>query len=392
MATTRPGGVLPLMAAASLLLLLGRPAAAGWDGFGGYGQAFSGRIGPYDANSTEFESAVAASNATAVFQIPGYDVSKPFPGEPMAGWTVSLAALDLSHSLRVYCTNGDCQGDGMVGHSMAIRAPDALLRPDEGGRSVVVDAHPSWGMCIWDYGSPSFRRPERYNNQDNRALNPDGSCAGFLSDACIAALERATRDAYSVAPSAAEARTSFPGQLTTCGRLRLPDDAYVSDVCGEHGPGNAGGAAIPSYGGVPVPFLNGSATSTDGWEFDGDERYGGPEDLRAFWDSLVLNYWVVVTAMVNATADANATAADRGDPLARVHCIAPNGAGTGKGFTFSGIVPANTRNFESEGAAGAGGGGAAGGDSDENGAGLAASPVKGGIWAVLVALAVVSFC
>ncbi|KAL1837810.1 hypothetical protein VTJ49DRAFT_3375 [Mycothermus thermophilus] len=382
MATTHLSKLMPLMAAATSLL--GSPATAEplsiHGGFGGYGDAFTGRIGPYDANTTEFEQAIAASNATGIFHIPGYDVSKPWPGEPMDGWTIHLAMLDFSIPTIRECIHGDCVTNAAVGHSTIIRAPDSLLKPGEEDGTKVVNAHPSWGMCIWDFGAPSHLTPDRFNNKDNRPLADDGSCVGFLSDACIAALERETRYSYSVASSANKFRARFPGQVTMCSRLRVPDE------CGEHGPGNAG-VPVPSYGGVPVPFLNGSVTQSDGWMFDGDDRYHGVEDLGAYWDSSVVNYWVIVTAMVNATIspDGYVPATERGDPLARVHCAAPNRAGTGKGFTFSGTVPANAQNFM----------GAAGGEEnagEENGTGLVASPAKAWIWTVLVVLVGVWVC
>lgn len=348
-------------------------------GFGGYGDAFNGRVGPWDANSTEFTNAVAASNATGVFKVPGYDVSKPYPGEPIDGWTIRVAAVDLSQVLQSgrgvdYYTSSRVP---MIGHSLTIQAPDALLKTNTDGTKV-VNTDPSWGMCSWNFGHPNQLTKDRYNNPDNKPLAEDGSCKGFLSDACIAALERATEYSYSVADSAAEAKGRF-GSLTTCDSISTPDE------CGEHGPGNAG-SSVPSYGGVPIPYLNGSVTSTDGWEFEGDigTHYNSTKDLQEFWDSMVVNYWVVVTAMVNATVDPDTPGYERGTGLSRVHCISPNGAGTGKGFTFSGVVPANALNSaggEGSGSEGNGGNGTNGGDGG-SGAGVV-SPSRWVVWALL---------
>ncbi|KAH6847616.1 hypothetical protein B0I37DRAFT_431312 [Chaetomium sp. MPI-CAGE-AT-0009] len=262
MAGQRFSGFLALLVIANLPLSTGFP-----EGFAGYGAAFNGRIGPWDANSTAFLEAVAASNATAVYKIPGYDRSAP-----------------------------------SVGHSLAIEAPQALLKSNTDGTKI-VDTDPSWGMCLWDFGGPNQLQKERYNNPDNKPLAADGSCKGFLSDACIAALEKATEYAYSPAEHA--------------GRVR--------------------------------------------------------GDLQEYWDSQVLNYWVLVTAMVNSTIDPDTPSWRRGEILSSVHCVAPNGAGTGKGFTFSGVVPANALNSDGEedgdgNDAGVGNGGN-GGDGD-SGAGL----------------------
>ncbi|KAL2145887.1 hypothetical protein VTI28DRAFT_5969 [Corynascus sepedonium] len=332
MARTRFSFLLPLLAAATNLPL----SAGSWGrGFSGYGEAFLGRVGPWDANSTFFLDAVAASNATGVFHIPGYDVSKPYPGEPIDGWTIHLAALDLSKPSPYYSTG---EGQPMVGDSLKIQAPDALLQDnDEEDGTKEVRVHPSWGMCLWNFDHPSHLDKNRYNNRANKPLAADGSCKGFLSDACVAALEKATEVAYEVADSADTTRGRF-GSLVTCSSLGVPDE------CGEHGPGGTG-AGVPSYGGVPLRFLNGSVTQSDGWEFDDDagDLYNSTADLREFWDSMVVNYWVLVTAFVNATVDPDVPGWERGRTLAGVHCVAPNGAGTGKGFTFSGVVPANAK-------------------------------------------------
>ncbi|KAL2125573.1 hypothetical protein VTJ04DRAFT_1938 [Mycothermus thermophilus] len=361
-------------------IILASQPVFGWlfgeEGFGGYGDPFRGRAGPYDANTTEFEAAVAVSNATGVFRIPGYDVSKPWPGQPMDGWTISLAMLDFPSTER-WCSNGDCRGNGLVGDSITIQAPDALLKEGEQEETKIVNAHPSWGMCAWIFHAPSQLHPERFNNIENRPLADDGSCVGLLSDECIAALKQGTRYSYLVASSPEEAWTRFPDQVTMCRKLTAPKE------CGKKGPGN-NPSGVPTYGGIPVPYLNGSVTTSDGWFYDGDDMFNSTQDLRDFWDAQVLNYRVIVTAMVNATIDANATDKDRGDPLAQVFCVAPNGAGTGKGFTFNRTVPANARNFQG------GVGGNRGEDGKENGAVSVISQGKGGLWVLLLVLLGVS--
>ncbi|KAL2262576.1 hypothetical protein VTK26DRAFT_906 [Humicola hyalothermophila] len=371
MATTRPRSLLRLLATtARLSLTLAQsPFESASADFGGYGQAF-GRVGPYDANSTEFLRYLENSNATGVYNIPGYDVSKPFPGEPMDGWTIRVSALDIKSPGSI-CVNGECGSDSFVGHSVQIQAPDALLQPnpDDDGATKVVKTDPSWGMCTWNFYFPNQAAGDAANNPSNKPLAADGSCAGFLSDACISALVANTKYAYNVWTSA-NASSARYGLLTTCDSLRVPDE------CGDRGPGGAGSSSLPSRRGVPVRFLNGSVTSTDGWEYESrsaSARANSTSDLRAYWDSMVLNYWVLVTAMVNATADPEVDSWDRADPLARVHCIAPNGQGTGKAFTFSGTVPANAEKLD--------------GDQD-NGAGLSAGPMGWGVWSVVVASAI----
>jgi hypothetical protein len=359
--------LLPLLALANV-----PQAAANYEnyyerGFGGYGDAFNERVGPFDANSTEFLKLVDASNATGIFKIPGYDVSKPYPGTPTDGWTLKLAAVDVSHPPQEWYTNGVLTSDAMVGYSLTIQAPDALLKPNPADGTKLVNTDPTWGMCIWNFGSPGHRNHSRYNNPTNKPLAEDGSCAGFLSDECIAALEKNLRLSYSLATKGRY------GSPLVCQQLSTPD------ACGEYGPGNAG-SSVPSYGGVPIPFLNGSVTTTDGWEFQKDlgDAYNSTKDLQEFWDSMVVNYWVVVTAMINATVDNRTMGYERNPPLSRVSCVAPNGMGTGKAFTFSGATGANVQN----GGGGGEGSGTKTGDGKNSGAGLV-SPARWAGWATL---------
>jgi hypothetical protein len=378
MAATRVSSLLQL---AALMANLPLSASEYWEsGFGGYGQAFNERVGPYDANSTRFIDAINISNATGVFKIPGYDVSKPYPGTLIDGWTLRLALLDFSREGyvgRYYHENGTLDyetGDAMVGHSMQIQAPDALLQTAEDGTKV-VNTDPSWGMCMWSFGAPGPSRKERYNNPSNKPLAEDGSCKGFLSDECIAALEKATQYAFAIPDDTYKYKGQF-GSPVTCQSISTPDE------CGEYGPGNAGGS-VPSYGGVPIRYLNGSVTESDGWEFISDKGtlFNSTADLQGFWDSLVVNYWVVLTAMVNATLDPEVAGYEKAPPMSRVHCVAANGMGTGKGFTFSGVVSANAQ--DSAGGGGSGSTGGTNGGGDDSGAGVM-SPVGWVVGASLV--------
>ncbi|KAK3901307.1 hypothetical protein C8A05DRAFT_35027 [Staphylotrichum tortipilum] len=293
-------------------------------GFGGYGDAFNERVGPYDANSTEFLTAIAASNATGLFHIPGYDVSQPYPGKPITGWTLRLAAVDLSQATAlsppspIPSNNDEDSGDdAMIGYSLTIQAPPRLLHPTPPSNTTTVTTDPSWGMCLWNFGSPNHLTPSLFNNPSRKPLSRSGSCAGFLSPSCIAALQRAPQTAYKTSPSPGRF-----GSRVTCAGIAAPPE------CGAYGPGNAK-TSVASYEGVPVPFLNGSVTTMGGWLFERDRGvyYNSTGDLRAFWDSMVVNYWVVVTAMVDVEGK------EEGG-LVGVHCVAPDGIGTGRGFAF----------------------------------------------------------
>ncbi|KAK3306079.1 uncharacterized protein B0T15DRAFT_534268 [Chaetomium strumarium] len=362
MVLTQRARLLRLLAIAQFPLAVD---ASLYDGFGGYGQGQ--RVAPYDANSTAFLDAVAASNSTGVFKIPGYDVSKPFPGTPIDGWTLSMAALDMSHAAVVDATH-----EPMVGYSLTIQAPDSLIK-NAGDGTKFVNADPSWGMCMWIFSPPPSNNKTLWNNPTNKPLADDGSCKGFLSDECIAALEKhATWEAYPADPAKLGSNGQF-GSLVGCNTMHFPDE------CGPNGPGNSLFNAA-SLNGVPVPFLNGSITRSDGWQFE-DYRgssYNSTEDLQLYWDSQVLNFWTVVTVMVNATVDANAQMGDKGVGLPGVSCVAPNGVGTGKAFAFS------TSNFTVPNGNGDNGNGTKA-DDENSGVGMAV-PAWSVLWSVLALL------
>jgi len=322
-----PTSLLRLLALAALqsssLAFLGDPT------FGGYGT--SERASPYDANSTAFLSLVAASNATSLFHLPLPDISKPFSttASPLPGWSLSLSALSIPDTT-----------EPLVGYALTLKAPSSLLRDSLDGTRL-VNAHPSWGMCIWNFGEPVENLS---NNAENKPLSEDGSCAGFLSPGCIAALEKQATRSYSIMDEkkALAAGSQF-GSRVLCSTLTAPVE------CGKDGPGNAG-TATRSYNGVPMRYLNGSVTDSDGWLYkSGRTKANSTRELEAFWDKMVLNYWPFVTLMVNATEDA-AAPYDRGvgEGIVRVSCVAPNGQGTGKGFNFKGITPARSETKERE--------------------------------------------
>ncbi|KAM7191844.1 hypothetical protein V8F33_008691 [Rhypophila sp. PSN 637] len=110
---------------------------------------------------------------------------------------------------------------------------------------------------------------------------------------------------------------------------------------------------LPSQDGAPLPYLNGSLTMSQTFRVSALAAQQGSESninvqklYRKKWDDMVLNVWPVVIVHLNATLDPLLTddrerqRANRRDrPISLVQCIAPNGVGTGRAFTFSGEVP-----------------------------------------------------
>lgn len=82
--------------------------------------------------------------------------------------------------------------------------------------------------------------------------------------------------------------------------------------------------------GVPVQYLNGSVTNQDGWNIDHNTT---AQDLKDMWDSMVVNFWPVMTVFIHVQNDTSSLDTQHG--LAQLSCIAPDGTGTGKSFTFS---------------------------------------------------------
>jgi hypothetical protein len=66
------------------------------------------------------------------------------------------------------------------------------------------------------------------------------------------------------------------------------------------------------------------------------------QDMKDAWDSLVVNFWPVLTLLVHNNGSSNSTILHPEPGLAKMSCVAPDGVGTGKSFTFSGNVTSAT--------------------------------------------------
>ncbi|KAJ0374324.1 hypothetical protein COL26b_007404 [Colletotrichum chrysophilum] len=60
--------------------------------------------------------------------MPGYDVSKPWPGSPMDGWKIAMAAVDLDHEQRGEA-GSLLGGRATIGDDIKIIAPESLYVP-----------------------------------------------------------------------------------------------------------------------------------------------------------------------------------------------------------------------------------------------------------------------
>lgn len=179
----------------ALLLVLGGAniAEAGFFGWGGFGTT-SG-LDPLDASTHAWQRAVAQSNASAVYSLPGRDITKPYPASPMDGWKLNITAVDLSPV--------------EMGWDLRIMAPESLyttVDPEantnkterdvlrKAGGKVIQNVDESWTMCHFvSWGGQSYEQPEKAPK--NISTKPDGDCSPWMSDACIKALEKAAASA-----------------------------------------------------------------------------------------------------------------------------------------------------------------------------------------------------
>lgn len=184
-----------MLHAKALLIATYSPLIQAWAG-GGFG-GFANPDGDLylDARGEIWNNATASSNASGTITIPGYNVSKPWPGEAMDGWTINVTAVDLHRDpLR---ENG--QYSGAIGMDVKIIAPQSLYvkstNVSDGGMPI-VDVNQDWVFCMWHWFSPSWSSdPEKYN-PGNKKMKPDGSCEQWITPACISALEREASTAY----------------------------------------------------------------------------------------------------------------------------------------------------------------------------------------------------
>ncbi|KAM7210841.1 hypothetical protein V8F06_013783 [Rhypophila decipiens] len=347
-------------------------------GFSGFGQPSAGRLGPYDANSTEYLKVLANSNATGVFNIRGFNVSTPFRGFRgrmgwIYDWTLSISLLELPPSSDVFSSspspgsvtepeptgaNNDlptataavAAAVPTIGYSITLKAPDSLLTSDPLTNASQVNADPTWGLCMWVLDPTRLGFPAEQDAHHGR------SCERYLAPECIDSLTNYFRRSYRVldTPSSAYGAAVIcdtdPYWDLQCGSpwdsdKAKPADQFPQLVFGgtEYDIEDTWWVSVPTSDGVPVPYLNGSVTTS--YTLPTGPLVNDTDKFRRAWDTLALSVWPVVTLWVNATFDPAITEdthpGNRPRGSAKLHCIAPNGVGTvsGEVFTFSGQKP-----------------------------------------------------
>ncbi|KAF4464548.1 hypothetical protein FALBO_8612 [Fusarium albosuccineum] len=319
-----------------LLTLVPQPVEAWLWPFGGYARP-SGAVG-IAANGSTWLDAVAKSNASGSVSFKGYDVSKPWPGKPMDGWTISATGVDLSKGpdfSHGYLPQAYYQPT--IGDDVRVIAPESLYTTksnlSERGRPV-VEVHSSWVFCAWLWFLPSYGNASTANNPKNLEAKADGSCSPWLSDDCIKALEKQASTSYSLNY---EPRGVY-GSRHRCGDIDIPEECsvpYLDD-----------GQPLLDDWGIPLAYLNGSTTWQDGYNLDDNQTV---EDQHDMWKTITESYRPVLTMFGHYNEDPDAEV----DPgFAKLSCVkASNGSAAYSSGSNAGSDAGNDDKAEEDAAA-----------------------------------------
>ncbi|RYP65899.1 hypothetical protein DL769_006185 [Monosporascus sp. CRB-8-3] len=122
-----------------------------------------GDSAPKKIDADRWPALMANPDETGVYPVPGFDVSQPYRGEPMHGWTVTLA---VKRSIP---------GEGVV----ETGGSDDHVTDGE------FEAHHSSGVCA------STITLSRREDRDLLRGGEDGSCGGILSEDCVRRINEA---------------------------------------------------------------------------------------------------------------------------------------------------------------------------------------------------------
>ncbi|KAH9238148.1 hypothetical protein K456DRAFT_50333 [Colletotrichum gloeosporioides 23] len=268
-----------LIAALYAIIDSGAHASCIW-GFGGYAEPCGAQF--IGADDKIWTDAVENSNSSGTYAMPGYDVSKPWPGSPMDGWKIAMAAVDLDHEQRGEA-GSLLGGRATIGDDIKIIAPESLYVPsanesDHG--QPVVNANADWVFCAWRWFSPPYRNQSLAMNPDNLEAPEDGSCKQWLPDACIQAVEKLASTAYWL--------NSKPkgvyGSRHTCFDLDVPEECSSTKSV-DNDP------LLPTWG-IPLQYLNGSTTWQSGYTINENTT---AEEMQQMWKTVTQGYQPIVT-------------------------------------------------------------------------------------------------
>ncbi|OAA62963.1 hypothetical protein ISF_04839 [Cordyceps fumosorosea ARSEF 2679] len=273
-------------------------------------------LSPFDPGSKQWIDAVASSNASASYKVTGRDVTKPFPGSEMDGWTINVTAVDLTPF--------------ELGWDLKIMAPPSLyskVDPDSIANKtvaqnvrnanglVIANVDPSWFFCTFiSISGSTFGNSSQSNNPENKETRPDGDCSPFLSQSCIDAIEKTASTSYATTDSLP---VNPYGARGDCRGFGLPKE------CGH---------AYWDFGGdfwnrleAPTEYMTGATTLVDGWKYARDKEHEDidpvPSDGPLMWKSTTQDFIAVVTMFGKYK---NGTYPDNAEPgFAKLSCVRP---------------------------------------------------------------------
>ncbi|KAF5517905.1 hypothetical protein CGCA056_v011452 [Colletotrichum aenigma] len=236
-----------LIAALYAIIDSGAHASCIW-GFGGYAEPCGAQF--IGADDKIWTDAVENSNSSGTYAMPGYDVSKPWPGSPMDGWKIAMAAVDFDHYQRGEA-GSLLGGRATIGDDIKIIAPESLYVPsanesDHG--QPMVNANTDWVFCAWRWFSP----PETGKYGTAYWINSE------------------PKGVY--------------GSRHTCFDLDVPEECSSTKLV-DNDP------LLPTWG-IPLQHLNGSTTWQSGYAINENTT---AEEMQEMWKTVTQGYQPIVT-------------------------------------------------------------------------------------------------
>lgn len=131
-----------------------------------------------DQSASKWEAVAGASNATGIVAVDGYDVTQPFPGKPVTGWTLMLSVK--SGIAYKYFEKEET----FVGSVLQLSPPDGLFKTNASVSSYAMGtAHPSWALSAltWRFRPNSTTTIK----EDSKRLD----CTSLVSGSCWQAMK-----------------------------------------------------------------------------------------------------------------------------------------------------------------------------------------------------------
>ena len=173
----------------------------------------------------------SSPDASGSISFTGYDLSSPFPSEPLDGWTASIS---IKRDLKA--SNKSSEDDYFVGGLVALDPPAELVDDAIEGNGT-WKAHQSWLPCMqyWTRGfqSSATETPFWHASPDALKDAPNGDCTPLLTEECISKFEQVATSIAALGPEAG-------GTCPTFFRA-LPDEctSQFGDSLSWDGPTNA---------------------------------------------------------------------------------------------------------------------------------------------------------